>query len=104
MAKLEEYREPVLCLFQEHLVALVSVVLIWWIWLYNPVTVDENEEELENIELELERQIIEAGAGQNDTMAPVTSSVEAGECQTIHQTRKVNGNIITRREKSPRRQ
>lgn len=32
MAKLEEYRQPVLCLFEEHLVALAGLAVVWWIW------------------------------------------------------------------------
>jgi hypothetical protein len=100
MAKLEEYREPVLCLFQEHLMALVGIALIWWIWMYNPMTVDASEEEPENVELNLEQQINlnnEADAGRIDTMAPV-------ECKVVHQIWTSNGNITTHREKSPRRQ
>lgn len=32
MVKLEEYRLPVLCLFEEHLVALAGLAVVWWFW------------------------------------------------------------------------
>lgn len=31
MAKFEEYRQPVLCLFEEHLIALAGIALVWWL-------------------------------------------------------------------------